>query len=99
MDDLFTTYYRCLWNEQTCDDAVFLNTKCTLIKEPIHLQPRRIPLTKRNAVNNMLEEMHNKAVIEAFNSSRVFRVVIVKKVEDGNLHFFVHSRKLNENER
>jgi len=62
---------------------------------PIRQPPRRLPLAKQTQVNGMLEDMKDKGLIEESDSPWSSPVVLVRK-KDGNLHFCVVYRRLND---
>lgn len=64
-------------------------------KMPIRQNPRRVPLAKREEVNNLIQEMELNSVIEPSNSPWCSPVVLVKK-KDGSMRFCVDFRILNE---
>src|ERR1700729_1521302 len=61
------------------------------LKQP----PRRIPLAKREEVEEMLEDMQNQGIIEPSQSPWSSPVVLVKK-KDGSTRFCVDFRRLND---
>jgi hypothetical protein len=61
---------------------------------PIRQPPRRLHLAKQAEVNEMLEDMKSKGVIEE-SDSQSSPVVLVRK-KDGNLRFCVDYRRLND---
>lgn len=62
---------------------------------PIKQVPRSLPLAKREEVNELIEDMHGKNVIEPSESPWSSPVVLVKK-KDGSTRFCVDYRKLND---
>jgi hypothetical protein len=62
---------------------------------PIHQPPRRLPLAKQTEVNDMLEDMTSKGVIEESDSPWSTPVVLDRK-KDGSLRFCVDYRRLND---
>lgn len=62
---------------------------------PIKQQPRRFPLTKRNKVGQMIQDMQQQDVIKPSSSPWVSPVVLVKK-RDGSTRFCVDYRRLND---
>ncbi|KMQ88805.1 gap-pol polyprotein, partial [Lasius niger] len=75
---------------------------CKLVEHEINLNnscaikqtPRRIPISMREEVNKIIEEMKEKGVIEESQSSWVSPAVLVRK-KDGSIRFYVDYRKLN----
>jgi hypothetical protein len=63
---------------------------------PIRQPPPRFPLAKQAEVNDMLEDMKSKGLIEKSDSPWSLPVVLVRK-KDGSLRFCVDSRRLNVN--
>jgi hypothetical protein len=61
----------------------------------IRQSPRRTPLAKQAEVNDMLENMKRKGVIEESDSPWSSPVVLVRK-KDGNLHYCGDYRRLND---
>ena len=61
---------------------------------PIRQLPRRVPFALRQKVDEMVEEMLEKGVIEPSRSPWASPVVLVSK-KDGSLRFCVDYRKLN----
>ncbi|KMQ82652.1 krab-a domain-containing protein, partial [Lasius niger] len=61
---------------------------------PIKQVPRRIPIHMREEVDNNIEEMKTRGVIEESQSPWVSPAVMVKK-KDGSIRFCVDYRKLN----
>jgi hypothetical protein len=61
---------------------------------PIKQGPRRVPYHHREAVDQHIEEMLSKGVIEPSTSPWASPIVLVKK-KDGSLRFCVDYRKLN----
>jgi hypothetical protein len=62
---------------------------------PIRQPPRRTPLGLESVVQEELEEMKKKGVIEPSASAWASPIVLVKK-KDGTLRFCIDYRKLNE---
>ena len=62
---------------------------------PIRQPPRRLPLAKHALVNDLLEDMKNKGLIEESDSPWSSPVVLVGK-KDGSLRFCVDYRRLND---
>jgi hypothetical protein len=62
---------------------------------PIRQPPSRLPLAKQAEVNNMLEDMKSRGVIEESDNPWSSSVVLVRK-KDGNLRFCVDYRRLND---
>jgi hypothetical protein len=62
---------------------------------PIRQPPRRLPLAKQAEATEMLEDMRWRGVIEESDSPWSFPVVLVRK-KNGDLHFCVDYRKLND---
>jgi hypothetical protein len=62
---------------------------------PIRQPPRRLPLAKQAEVNDVLEDMKSKGVIEESDSPWSSPVVLVRK-KDGSLRFCVDYRRLND---
>jgi hypothetical protein len=61
---------------------------------PIRQPPRRLPLAKQAEVNDMLEDMKRKGVIEESDSPWSSPVVLIQK-KDGSHRFCVDYRRLN----
>ena len=62
---------------------------------PIRQRPRRLPMTKRGEVVNLIAEMERYGAIEPSTSTWCSPVVLVKK-KDGSTRFCVDYRKLND---
>jgi hypothetical protein len=62
---------------------------------PIRQPPRRLPLAKQAEVDNMLDDMKRKGVIEESEGPWSSPVVLVRK-KNGDLPFCVDCRKLND---
>jgi hypothetical protein len=62
---------------------------------PIRQPPRRLPLAKRAEATEMLEDMRWRGVTEESDSPWSSPVVLVQK-KNGDLHFCVNYRKLND---
>ena len=62
---------------------------------PIRQPPRRLPLAKQALVNDLLEDMKNKGLIEESDSPWSSPVVLVGK-KAGSLRFCVDYRRLND---
>lgn len=62
---------------------------------PIRQPPRRVPFSKNQEVEEMLENMISEGVIEPSTSPWASPVVLVKK-KDGSTRFCVDYRKLND---
>lgn len=65
---------------------------------PIKIPPRRIPLSKREEVTELVTDMHKRNVIEPCNGPWASPVVLVKK-KDGSYRFCVDYRLLNDKTR
>ena len=62
---------------------------------PIRLSPRRLPLAKREAAQQKVEEMHQAGIIKPSNSAWATPAVLVCK-KDGTWRFCVDYRCLND---
>ncbi|UYV84144.1 K02A2.6-like, partial [Cordylochernes scorpioides] len=62
---------------------------------PVKQLPRRLPMTRRDEVAKLIEEMAEQDVIEPSSSPWVSPVVLVKK-KDGSTRFCVDYRRLND---
>jgi hypothetical protein len=62
---------------------------------PIRQPPRRLPLAKQAEVDNMLDDMKRKGVIEESEGPWSSPVVLVRK-KNGDMRFCVDYRKLND---
>jgi hypothetical protein len=62
---------------------------------PIRQPPRRLPLAKQAEVDNMLDDMKRKGVIEESEGPWSSPFVIVRK-KNGDIRFCVDYRKLND---
>lgn len=62
---------------------------------PIKIPPRKIPLAKRECVDEMIQQMHNNGIIEPSKSPWCAPVVLVNK-KDGTQRFCIDYRKLND---
>ncbi|UYV64930.1 K02A2.6-like [Cordylochernes scorpioides] len=62
---------------------------------PVKQLPRRLPMTRRDEVDKLIEEMAEQDVIEPSSSPWASPVVLVKK-KDGSTRFCVDYRRLND---
>ena len=62
---------------------------------PIRIPPRRLPLARRDEVQEMVNTMKEKGVIEESQSPWCSPIVLVKK-KDGSTRFCVDYRRLND---
>jgi hypothetical protein len=63
--------------------------------KPIKLQPRRLPIAKKEEADQMVQDMYNQGVVEPSGSPWSTPVVLVKK-KYGTSRFCVDYRKLND---
>ena len=62
---------------------------------PIHLPPRRLPITKQEVEHAEVQKMLDRGVIEPCQSSWARPVVLVTK-KDGSTRFCMDYRKVND---
>ena len=62
--------------------------------KPIKIPPRRIPIFKRNQVDEELEKMISQVIVEPSDSPWSAPICLVKK-KDGNCRFSIDFRRLN----